>query len=311
MRIAILDDYQSVALGLADWSPLKGRADITVFCDHVSEEDVLAERLGPFDILCVMRERTALRRSLIERLPKLKLIASTGPINAALDVAAAEERGIQILHTGYASTPTVEMTWALILASQRHLVSEVSSLRSGGWQRGVGGDLHGRTLGLLGLGNIGRAVAQVGCAFGMQVIAWSQNLTSEKANAVGAIAVSKDELFSSADILSIHTLLSRRTRGLVDPATLATMKRTAWLVNTSRAEIVDQTALLDVLQNRRIAGYAVDVFDVEPLPTDHPFRSLDNVLATPHLGYVTESLYRTFFSDSVKNISEWLHRQGR
>jgi phosphoglycerate dehydrogenase-like enzyme len=311
MRIAILDDYQSVALSLADWSPLKGRAGITVFCDHVSEEDVLAERLGPFDILCVMRERTALRRSLIERLPNLKLIASTGPINAALDVAAAEERGIQILHTGYASTPTVEMTWALILASQRHLVSEVSSLRSGGWQRGVGADLQGRTLGLLGLGNIGRGVAQVGRAFGMRVIAWSQNLTSEQANAVGAIAVSKDELFSSADIVSIHTLLSRRTRGLVDPATLAAMKRTAWLVNTSRADIVDQTALLDTLQNRRIAGYAVDVFDVEPLPTDHPFRSLDNVLATPHLGYVTESLYRTFFSDSVKNISEWLHRQGR
>ena len=306
VRIAILDDYQSVALEMADWSPLMSRAKIEVFSDHVSDENVLAERLTPFDVLCVMRERTALRRSLIARLPHLKLIASTGPINAAIDVAAAEERGIKIMHTGYSSTPTIEMTWALILASQRHLAREVSSLQAGGWQRCVGGDLSGRTLGLLGLGNIGGDVAKIGHAFGMTVIGWSQNLTSEKAEAVGAAAVSKEALFANADILSIHTLLSRRTRDLVGASAIGMMKPTAWLINTSRGAIVDEAAVLDALRQQRIAGYAVDVFDVEPLPADHPFRTLENVLATPHLGYVSESLYRTFYGDSVRNILDWL-----
>jgi phosphoglycerate dehydrogenase-like enzyme len=308
MRIAILDDYQSVALTMADWSPLKGRAKITVFTDHVADEEVLAKRLAPFDILCVMRERTPLRRPLIERLPKLKLIASTGLINAAIDVAAAEEHGVEVMHTGYSSTPTIEMTWALILGSQRRLVREVSSVRSGGWQQTVGGDLRGRTLGLLGLGNIGGAVARIGGAFGMRVIGWSQNLTPEKAEAVGAVAVSKEQLFSDADIVSIHMLLSRRTRGLIDAGAIALMKRKAWLINTSRSAIVDEPALLDALVGRRIAGLAVDVFGEEPLPADHPFRSLDNVLATPHLGYVTEDLYRTFYGDTVRNIVAWLDR---
>ena len=306
MRIAILDDYQAVALSMADWSSLEGRAKVSVFTDHVIEEEILAERLFPFDVLCVMRERTALRRSLLEQLPNLKMIASTGPINAAIDVAAAEERGIKIVHTGYSSIPTVEMTWALILASQRHIVPETSSLRSGGWQRRIGGDLQGRTLGLLGLGHIGGAVAQIGRAFGMNVIGWSKNLTAEKADAVGAAAVSREDLFAHADILSIHTLLSRRTGGLVNAETLGMMKATSWLVNTSRGEIVDERSLLDALHRRQIAGYAVDVFDVEPLPPEHPFRSLDNVLATPHLGYVTESQYRTFYGDAVRNIIEWL-----
>lgn len=309
MQIAILDDYQSAALRMADWSSLEGRANITVFVDHVSDENELAARLAPFNVICVMRERTALTRTLIERLPNLELIASTGRINAAIDVAAAEERGVKIVHTGYFPTPTVELTWALILASQRHLVREVSSVRSGGWQQTVGSDLHGRTLGLLGLGNIGGRVAQVGRAFGMRVIGWSQNLTAEKAAAVGAIAVSKDELFAGADILSIHTLLSRRTRGLVDAAALARMKPTAWLINTSRSAIVDEPAVLDLLRQRRIAGLAVDVFETEPLPSDHPFRSLDNVLATPHIGYVSEDLYRRFYGDTVRNIVEWLDRR--
>ena len=311
MRIAILDDYQSVALKMADWSPLEGKAEISVFSDHVADEDALAERLAPFDIVCVMRERTPLWRSLIERLPKLKLIASTGPINAAIDVKAAEEHGIGIVHTGYASTPTIEMTWALILASQRHLVREAVSFRSGGWQQTIGGDLRGRTLGLLGLGNIGGAVARIGGAFGMEVIAWSQNLTSDKAQAAGAVAVSKEALFTNADILSIHTLLSRRTRGLVDAGAIAMMKPTAWLINTSRSAIIDEPALLDALRHRRIAGLAVDVFDLEPPPPGHPFRSLDNVLATPHLGYVSEGLYRTFYGDIVRNIVDWMDRKGR
>jgi phosphoglycerate dehydrogenase-like enzyme len=310
MRVAVLDDYQSVALTIADWSPLEGRADVTVFSDHVTDEAVLAERLAPFDVLCIMRERTPLRRSLIERLPNLKLIASTGPINAAIDVAAAEERGIEIVHTGYSSTPTVEMTWALILASQRHLVREVASVRNGGWQQTVGGDLHGRTLGLLGLGNIGGAVAQIGRAFGMNVIGWSKNLTPEKAEAVGAVAVSKEQLFADSDVVSIHTLLSRRTRSLVDAATLALMKPTSWLINTSRGAIVDESAVLDALRRRRIAGFAVDVYEEEPLPPEHPFRTLDNVLATPHLGYVTQGLYRTFYGDTVRNIVDWLEREA-
>ncbi len=308
MRIAILDDYQSVALTMADWSPLEGRAEISVFTDHVADEALLAKQLAPFDILCVMRERTALRRHLIEQLPNLKLIASTGPVNAAVDVAAAGERGIEIVHTGYSSTPTIEMTWALILASRRHLVQEVASVRSGGWQQKVGGDLHGRTLGLLGLGNIGGAVAGIGRAFGMRVIGWSQNLTPEKAEVVGAVAVSKEQLFSEADVVSIHMLLSRRTRGLVDAEAIALMRRHAWLINTSRSAIVDEPALLDALVQRKIAGLAVDVFEVEPLPADHPFRALDNVLATPHLGYVTERLYQTFYGDTVRNIAAWLDR---
>jgi phosphoglycerate dehydrogenase-like enzyme len=203
------------------------------------------------------------------------------------------------------------MTWALILASQRHLMHEVSSLQAGGWQRSVGGDLYGRTLCLLGLGNIGGAVAQIGHAFGMTVIAWSQNLTPQKAEAVGAMAVTKEELFAKPDILSIHTLLSRRTRGLVDASALASMKQTAWLINTSRGGIVDEPSLLNALLRRRIAGFAVDVFDEEPLPADHSFRSLANVLATPHLGYVTERLYRTFYQDTVRNIIDWLDRGRR
>ena len=306
VRIAILDDYQRAALEMADWSPLEGRAEITVFSDHLSDEDALAERLAPFDVLCVMRERTPLRRGLIERLPRLKLIASTGPVNAAIDTAAAAERGVEIRHTGYASTPTVEMTWALILASQRHLAREAASVRAGGWQQTVGNDLRGRTLGLVGLGNIGGEVARIGGAFGMRVIGWSQNLTPERAEAVGAAAVPKEVLLAEADIVSVHLLLSRRTRGLIDAAALAAMKPSAWLINTSRGAIVDQPALIEALRHRRIAGLAVDVYDEEPLPADHPLRGMDNVLATPHLGYVTADLYRTFYGDSVRNILAWL-----
>ena len=224
-----------------------------------------------------MRERTALGRSVINQLPNLKLIASTGPINASVDMKAAEERGMEILHTGYSSTPTVELTWALILAAQRNLIPETSSLRSGAWQQTVGKDLHGRTLGILGLGNIGSEVARIGSVFGMKVIGWSQNLTPARAKAVGAAAVSREELFARSDILSIHTLLSRRTRGIIDAPSLAMMKQDAWLINTSRSALVDEPALLDVLLCNRFAGYAVDVFDIEPLPPGHPFRLLANV----------------------------------
>ena len=306
VKIAILDDYQNVALQMADWTPLRGRADITVFNDHLDDPDAVVARLEPFDIVCVMRERTPLPRRILERLPRLKLIASTAYRNASIDVEAAREHGIAVAHTSYDSTPTIELTWALILASARHVAVENASFRAGRWQRTIGGDLKGKTLGVLGLGNIGREVARIGLAFGMRVIAWSENLTTEKAASVGAEHVQKTELFGQADVLTIHLVLSRRSRGLVGPAELAQMKPTAWLVNTSRGPIVDESALISALRDHRIAGAAVDVFDVEPLPSDHPFRSLDNMLATPHIGYVSENLYRRFYGDTVGNIVAWL-----
>jgi phosphoglycerate dehydrogenase-like enzyme len=280
-----------------------------VFNDHLSKLDELVERLLPFDVVCIMRERTPLPRELIERLPRLKLIASTGSRNAAIDLDAAAERGIVVTHTRYDGRSTIELTWALILASVRQVATENAHLRAGGWQRTVGDGLHGKTLGVLGLGNIGSEVARIGLAFGMEVIAWSQNLTSERAEACGARLVSKEELFRSADILTIHLVLSSRTKGLVGAAELQVMKPSARLVNTSRGPIVDEVALIEVLRECRIAGAALDVFIIEPLPADHPFRSLDNVLSTPHIGYVSRDLYRIFFGDTVTNITRWLAQQ--
>ncbi len=219
-RIAVLDDYQHVAFSLADWSVLDARATVTVFNDHLADSDAVVERLQPFDIVCVMRERTPMTRTIIERLPKLRMIASTATRNASIDLKAAEERGVQVVHTGYTSAPTIELTWALILGSARNLVAENTSLRGGGWQQSVGDDMAGRTLGVLGLGNVGGAVAQIGNAFGMKVIAWSQNLTADRAAEVGATLVSRDELFQEADVVSIHLVLSGRTRGLVGAAEL-------------------------------------------------------------------------------------------
>ena len=306
MKVAILDDYQNVALATADWSSVSDRAEITVFNDHVADPDAVVERLLPFDVICVMRERTPLPRAVIEHLPRLKLIASTGSRNASIDMTAAEEHGIHVTATGYRSTPTIEMTWALILASARHIVRESSSVRDGGWQTSVGAELDGKVLGVLGLGNIGGQVARIGLAFGMKVIAWSQNMTPQIAEAAGAALVTKDELFRQADVVTIHLILSKRTRGLVGAADLALMKPTSWLINTSRGSIVDDGALVQALTARTIAGAALDVFDTEPLPVDHPFRSLENVLATPHIGYVAEDLYRTFYGDAAVSIAGWL-----
>jgi phosphoglycerate dehydrogenase-like enzyme len=305
-QIAVLDDYQNAALESADWSVLRDRADITVFRDHLADPDAVVERLLPFDVVCVMRERTPLPRKVIERLPNLKLIASTGSANASIDVAAAGDHGITVVHTGYRSDPTVEFTWALILASARHIVTESNSVRSGGWQQTLGVDLRGKTLGVLGLGNVGSEVARIGSAFGMKLIAWSQNMTAETPKATGAILASKDQLFERADILTIHLVLSSRTRGLVGAAELEKMKPTAWLINASRGPIVEEQALITALQNKRLAGAAIDVFDIEPLPPSHPFRTLDNVLATPHIGYVSQDLYKTFYEDTVSNIRKWL-----
>ncbi len=309
-RIAVLDDYQNVALSLANWSVLDGRTMVTVFNDHLADPEAVVERLRPFDIVCVMRERTPMTRTIIERLPRLRLIASTATRNASIDLEAAEERGIQVVHTGYTSAPTIELTWALILGSARNLVAENTSLRGGGWQQSVGDDMAGRTLGVLGLGNVGGAVAQIGNAFGMKVIAWSQNLTAGRAAEVGATLVTKDELFQQADVLSIHLVLSGRTRGFVGAAELALMKPTARLVNTSRGPIVVEADLVAALKDKMIAGAAIDVFDQEPLPLEHPFRSLPNLLATPHIGYVSRGLYVRFYQDTVANIARWLDGQA-
>jgi phosphoglycerate dehydrogenase-like enzyme len=305
-KIAVLDDYQDAALDSADWSPLHDRADIAVFQNHIADPDAVIERLLPFDVICVMRERTPLPRRVIERLPNLKLIASTGAVNASIDLAAAGDHGVGVVHTGYRSDPTIEFTWALILASARNIVTENNSVRSGGWQQTVGTDLHGKTLGVLGLGRIGSQVARIGSAFGMKLIAWSKNMTSEIAKAAGASLVSKEQLFEQADVLTIHLVLSSRTRGLVGAAELARMKPTARLINASRGAIVDEQALISALEKRQIAGAAIDVFDIEPLPPSHPFRTLDNVLATPHIGYVSHGLYKTFYEDTVANIRAWL-----
>jgi phosphoglycerate dehydrogenase-like enzyme len=306
IKVAVLDDYQNVALSMADWSPLAGRADITVFNDHIAERGALLERLRPFDIVCVMRERTPLSRDIIENLPNLKLIASTGAANASIDLDAAAERGVEVRHTGYQSTPTIEFTWALILAAMRHIPAENRSLRAGGWQTALGTELAGKTLGLLGLGRVGSAVGVIGRAFRMNVIAWSQNLTRERAEEKGVELVDKDTLFATSDVLSIHVRLSERTHHLVGANELAQMKPTSRLVNTSRGPIVDNAALVDALKSGKLAGAAIDVYDEEPLAANDPLRSLPNVLATPHIGYASEELYRTFYGDTVRNIVEWL-----
>lgn len=311
VTVAVLDDYQGVALQMADWSVLQGRADVRVFRDHLSEPDTVVARLLPFDVVCVMRERTPLTRSILEQLPKLKLIASTGTRNASIDLAAAKAHGITVCGTGFNpahpnSNSTAELTWALILAMVRHVPTESALVRRGGWQTSIGGDLEGKTLGVLGLGRIGGSVAKIAGAFGMQVTAWSQNLTHETAEKHGARLVDKDELFREADIVTIHLVLSDRTRGIVGARDIQLMKPSAYLVNTSRGPLVDEAALIDALRRRRIAGAALDVYDTEPLPADHPFRSLDNVLATPHIGFVTQDTYETFYRQTIEIIMAWL-----
>ncbi len=303
MKIAVLDDYQDIATSLADWDSLD--AEVVVFTDTVAGADAVGERLAGFDVVVAMRERTAFPAEVLERLTDLRLLVSTGPRNAAIDVAAAKQHGVTVCATGYDSSPTAELTWALILGAARNLPTEAESFRAGGWQLGVGTGLSGKTLGLLGLGSLGSRVAKVGQAFGMATIAWSQNLTADAAAAHGVRAVSREELFALSDVLSVHLVLSDRTRGLVGAAELAAMKPTAWLVNTSRGPIVDTDALLDALRAERIGGAAIDVYDTEPLPADHPLRTAPNVLCTPHIGYVTRDLYETFYRDAVEDIAAY------
>jgi phosphoglycerate dehydrogenase-like enzyme len=311
IKIAILDDYQNVALQMADWSALRERASIEVFSDTISNPDDLVARLLPFDVICVMRERTPLPRGIIERLPRLKLIVSTGPKNSSIAVDAAEERGIVVKNTHGSLTAPTEVTWALIMASARNLTLEADSLRAGGWQQTVGDELKGKTLGVLGLGRIGGKIARIAQAFDMNVITWSDRATREQANEIGVSLVTKDQFFAQADILTIHLVLVDATRGLVGVNELAKMKATSWLVNTSRGPIVDEGALIRALETKKLAGAALDVFDVEPLPLDHAFRTLGNVLATPHLGYVSRQQYQVFYGDTVGSIAAWLNDPAR
>ncbi|MBY8345925.1 D-2-hydroxyacid dehydrogenase family protein [Streptomyces spinosirectus] len=308
MRCAVLDDFQQVATELADWSPVADRVETVTFAEHFGTEDELAAALADFDIVVTLRERVAFPASLLARLPRLKLLVASGMRNSVIDYAAAEAHGVTVCGTASTSTPPVELTWALLLGLARGIVEENNSLRSGGpWQQTVGADLHGRRLGLLGLGKIGSRVAQVGLAFGMHVSAWSRHLTKEYADEVGVeLAPSLAELLSSSDFVSVHLVLGDRTRGLLGPAELALLKPTAHLINTSRAAIVDQDALLAALHEGRIAGAAVDVFDIEPLPADHPMRTAPRLLATPHLGYVSRANYETYYREAVEDIRAFL-----
>ncbi|MFE7902787.1 D-2-hydroxyacid dehydrogenase family protein [Streptomyces sp. NPDC057424] len=308
LRCAVLDDFQQVATEVADWSVVEEDVEVVSFDRHLDGEDDLVAALAGFDIVVTLRERVPFPGSLIARLPRLKLIVASGMRNSVIDYAAAEAHGVTVCGTASSSTPPVELTWALLLGLARGIVEESSALRSGGpWQSTVGADLHGRRLGLLGLGKIGSRVAQVGLAFGMHVSAWSRNLTRERADEAGVeLAPSKEELLASSDFVSVHLALGDRTRGLLGPAELALLKPTAYLINTSRAAIVDQDALLEALRAGRIAGAGVDVFDIEPLPADHPVRTAPRLLATPHLGYVSHANYATYYGHAVEDIRAFL-----
>ncbi|MGO9453245.1 MAG: D-2-hydroxyacid dehydrogenase family protein [Candidatus Binataceae bacterium] len=309
LKVAILDDYAKVALRSADWSVLDGKAEVTVFDRHLSEDEA-ATALKPFDVLCTVRERMSLPRSLFERLPNLKLVTIVGLMLPNLDLAAATEHGVIVAHSNFTNplfaniaNATPELTWALMIATVRHMQLESRRMREGAWQSTTGIILAGRTLGLLGLGRIGKRMAAYGRAFGMSVIAWSQNLTPEAAAAAGAQRVEKDDLFRLSDVVSIHVQLSDRTRDLVTARELALMKPEAYLINTSRGPIVVEADLIAALRARRIVGAGIDVYDEEPPPPNHPFRTMDNVTITPHLGYVTSETLIAFYSDSLDAIA--------
>jgi phosphoglycerate dehydrogenase-like enzyme len=306
-KVAILDDYQGVALEMADWGVLPSDCRVQVFRDHLTDREALVERLKDFDVVTCMRERTPFRRDLLERLPNLRLLVTTGMRNAAIDLQAATDLGVLVCGTaGGPEAPPAELTWGLILALVRHIPREDAATRAGHWGTTVGMSLEHKVLGVLGLGRLGAKVARVGVAFEMSVIAWSQNLTAEKAAQCGATLVSKDELFARSDILSVHVQLSARTRGLVGARELGLMKPTAYLINTARGPIVDETALIQALQARTIAGAGLDVFDEEPLPPGHPFTVLDNTLLAPHMGYVTEDQYQVRYRETVENVAAYL-----
>ena len=312
MKIAILDDYARAAFEVADWSAVQAKAEVVVFDRHLAEDEA-AETLKDFDVLVTVRERMALPRTLIERLPRLKLITIIGMSLPNLDMAAASDHGVIVAHSNFGApafravaNATPELAWGLVIATVRHMTHESRRMREGGWQSTTGLILAGKTLGLLGLGRIGKRMAEYAKVFGMEVIAWSQNLTSEAAAEVGVRRVEKDELFAQADVISIHLVLSDRSRGLVAAHELGLMKSTAYLINTSRGPIVQEAALIEALSSRRIAGAGIDVYDTEPPPANHPYRAMDNVTLTPHLGYVTRETLHAFYSDSIEAVLAFL-----
>jgi len=303
MKMAILDDYQNVTLKMADWSMLPRDIQMTIFNDHVADVNAVAERLADFEIISSIRERTPFRKDLLQKLPKLQLLLTMAMRNAAIDTEAATEMGIVVCGTGAGPLhATAELAWSLIFSLMRHVPEENAAIRAGKWQTTVGNALEGKTLGILGLGRLGSVMAVTGKAFDMNVIAWSQNLTEEKTEAAGVKLVTKEELFRTSDVLTIHVQLSDRTRGLVQASDLALMKPTAYLVNTSRGPIVDEAALIHTLQTRAIVGAGIDVFEPEPLPVNHPFMKMNNLVMTPHLGYVTEETYRVWYTETVDNV---------
>jgi phosphoglycerate dehydrogenase-like enzyme len=307
VRCAVLDDYQNVALKMADWSQVTGDVDVTVFNERLGDEAAVARALQGFGIVCLMRERTPFPRSLIEKLPDLKLIVTTGLRNAAIDVAAAKARAITVCGTEGAKNHTAELAVGLMIDLARHISEENARMKAGeAWQATVGSDLYEHTLGIIGLGSLGQRVAKVALAFGMNVVAWSQNLTPERCKEHGVTYATKADLFQQSDFISIHMVLSDRSRGLVGKTDLEMMKPSAYLINTSRGPIIDEAALIAALQNKTIAGAGLDVFDVEPLPRDHAFRKLPNVVLTPHLGYVTKDGYRAFYGGTVEAIRAFL-----
>ncbi|MCX4482630.1 D-2-hydroxyacid dehydrogenase family protein [Streptomyces anulatus] len=311
LRCAVIDDFQSVATTVVDWSPVTADVEVVSFTEHLATEDEAAAALAGFDIVVTLRERVPFPADLFARLPRLRLLVASGMRNSVIDFDAAKRHGVTVCGTASSSTPPVELTWALLLGLARGIVPEAEALRTDGpWQSTLGADLHGRTLGLLGLGKIGGRVAQVGRAFGMDVLAWSRNLTKERTDEVGAtLAASKEDLLASSDFVSVHLALGDRTRGLIGAAELALMRPTAYLVNTSRAAIVDTDALLAALCAGTVAGAATDVFDIEPLPAGHPLRTAPRLLATPHLGYVSRANYETYYGQAVENIRAFLDGQ--
>lgn len=306
MKLAILDDYENVALQMADWKSLGNDIHIEIFSDHLSHEPAVADRLLPYDIIVIMRERTPFPRSLIERLTNLKLLVTTGGKNRAIDLDACKARGILVCYTGSSKNATAELAWALIFSLVREIPRQDRAVRDGIWGSGIGSRLNGKVLGILGLGKIGSQVAQVGLALGMQVVGWSQNLTAERAAEVGATRVEKDQLFAASDVITIHVVLSDRTRGLVGAQEIGLMKPSAYLVNTSRGPIVQEAALIAALREKRIAGAGLDVFETEPLPPDHPLLSLSNTVVTPHIGYVCREGFQTYFTHACENVAAWL-----
>jgi phosphoglycerate dehydrogenase-like enzyme len=310
LRCAILDDYQNVALTLADWSVLADRVEITSFTNILTSTDEAARALHGFDIICAMRERTPFPRGLFEALPNLKLLVTSGMRNAAIDLAAAKHCSVTVCGTAMVGNPTIGIATGLLLELTRKIGFENARMKAGApWQVTLGADVGGKTLGIIGLGKLGTQMAAIGKALGMKPIAWSSNLTREACAAAGVAYASKDELFATADVITIHLVLSDRSRGLVSAADIARMKPTAYLINTARGPIVDEDALLQALQDKTIAGAGLDTFSVEPLPTDHPFRKLDNVVLTPHLGYVTRENYQRIYTETIEGIAAWMAGQ--